>query len=73
MTKTEVEKIERAAGDMCAHYCRYPLLWDEQVMNQELQESELCHNCPMTELFRDAMFAKHTDRYTQEFANETGD
>lgn len=48
----DIDEIDRAASDMCHHYCRYPLIWDEQVMNQELSESELCHNCPMSVLYR---------------------
>ena len=48
--KIDAEELEQAASDMCKHYCRYPLIWDEQVMNHELSESELCRNCPMSEL-----------------------
>lgn len=46
------EELEQAAGEMCRFYCRYPLIWDEQVMGQELSESELCRNCPMSELMK---------------------
>lgn len=48
--KVDAEEIEQTASDMCRWYCRFPLIWDEQVMNQELSESELCKNCPMSEL-----------------------
>lgn len=48
--KIDAEELEQAASDMCKYYCRYPLIWDEQVMNHELSESELCRNCPMSEL-----------------------
>lgn len=48
--RIDVEELEMAASDMCKHYCRYPLLWDEQLMNQELSESELCRNCPLSEI-----------------------
>lgn len=41
------EELEQAASDICDFYCRYPLLWDEQLMGQELQESEICKNCPL--------------------------
>ena len=44
------EEFEQRADEMCRFYCRYPLLWDEQVMGHELSESELCRNCPMCEL-----------------------
>ena len=49
------EELENAAGEMCRWYCRFPLLWDEQVMGQELSESELCRNCPMSELLKGAV------------------
>lgn len=48
----DVEELEQAAGDMCKWYCRYPLIWDEQVMGHELSESELCKGCPMSELLK---------------------
>ncbi len=51
----DLDEIERAASDMCQHYCRYPLIWDEQLMNQELSESELCKNCPMSVLYKNAV------------------
>lgn len=53
------EEVENAAADICAHYCRYPLLWDEQVMGYELTESELCRNCPMSVLLKGCI----TDEY----------
>lgn len=46
----DVEELEQAAEEMCRWYCRFPLIWDEQVMNHELSESELCKSCPMSEL-----------------------
>ena len=53
--EADLEELEQAAADMCQHYCRYPLIWDEQVMNQELSESELCRNCPMSVLYKNAV------------------
>ena len=50
--KIDKEEIEQAAEDMCKWYCRFPLIWDEQVMGQELSESELCASCPMSELLK---------------------
>ena len=50
--KVDLEEMEQAAEEMCRFYCRYPLIWDEQVMNGELAESELCRNCPMSELMK---------------------
>ena len=51
----DLDEIEQAASDMCHHYCRYPLIWDEQLMNQDLSESELCKNCPMSVLYKNAV------------------
>lgn len=48
----DVDELESAASDMCRHYCRYPLIWDEQAMNHELSESEICRGCPMSELLK---------------------
>lgn len=53
------EELEQRAGEMCQHYCRYPLIWDEQVMNQELSESELCRNCPMSELLKGVVIEEY--------------
>jgi len=50
--KVDVEELEQAAADMCKWYCRFPLIWDEQVMGHELSESELCKSCPMSELMK---------------------
>ena len=53
--KVDVEELEQAAADMCKWYCRFPLIWDEQVMGHELSESELCKSCPMSELMKGAI------------------
>lgn len=53
--RVDLDELDQAASDMCYHYCRYPLIWDEQVMNQELSESELCKNCPMTVLYKNVV------------------
>lgn len=41
---------EEAATDICNHYCKYPLIWDEDAEEVELSESEICKNCPMTKI-----------------------
>jgi len=46
------EELEQTAADMCKWYCRFPFIWDEQVMGHELSESELCKSCPMSELMK---------------------
>lgn len=53
IVKLTTERIEEAANDMCRFYCRYPLIWDEQMMGMELPESEICRNCPMSELIKE--------------------
>lgn len=57
--RADLEELDQAASDMCYHYCRYPLIWDEQLMNQELSESELCRNCPMTALYKNAVVEEY--------------
>ena len=53
--RADLDELEQAAGDMCQFYCRYPLIRDEQVMNMELSETELCENCPMSMLIKNAV------------------
>ena len=48
----DVEELEQAAGDICRGYCRYPLIWDEDAMQSELSESDICASCPLTELIK---------------------
>ena len=48
----DIDELERAAQDICDHYCRYPLLWDEQMMGMELRESEFCNSCPLVQVLR---------------------
>lgn len=57
--RADLEELDQAASDMCYHYCRYPLIWDEQLMNQELSESELCRYCPMTILYKNAVVEEY--------------
>ena len=35
---------------MCNDYCRYPREWDEDKEGIILEESEICHNCPLNML-----------------------
>lgn len=42
------EKIENAAGEMCDHYCKWPLLYDEDKEELPLSESAYCRECPLT-------------------------
>ena len=41
---------EEAVTDICNHYCKYPLIWDEDAEEVELSESEICKNCPMNKI-----------------------
>ena len=37
--------------DMCEHYCKYPHEWNpEEHDGEELYESEICKNCPLSKL-----------------------
>lgn len=47
------EKLEEHASRICEYYCRFPLIWNEAIMGQELQESEMCLNCPLTALMKE--------------------
>ena len=51
----DVDELEQAAGDMCKGYCRYPMIWDEDAMQMELSESDICASCPMADLLRNVV------------------
>lgn len=38
---------EYVKSEMCEHYCRYPIDWNEEKEGCELIESDICKNCPM--------------------------
>lgn len=42
------EKIENAASEMCDHYCKWPILYDEDREDIPLSESAYCKECPLT-------------------------
>lgn len=44
------EQLEDIATKICSHYCKYPDIWDEEKEGCELQDSEICKNCPLSEL-----------------------
>lgn len=48
----DLHEVEQTASDMCKGYCRYPLIWDEDAMQSELSESDICASCPLTELIK---------------------
>lgn len=48
----DLDELEQAASDMCKGYCRYPLIWDEDAMEMELSESDICASCPLAELIK---------------------
>lgn len=41
---------EEVTTDICNHYCKYPLIWDEDAEEVEVSESDICKNCPMTKI-----------------------
>ena len=50
MEKSITEQIEEIKVDICDHYCKHPLIWDEEAEGKPLWESEICENCPLTRL-----------------------
>lgn len=48
MMMTIYERIENAAGEMCDHYCKWPMLYDEDKEDIPLSESAYCKECPLT-------------------------
>lgn len=45
-----IRQLEDIAADICRNYCKYPELWDEEIMGCELAESEICKQCPLNRL-----------------------
>lgn len=48
-----MDKLEIIIENICNNYCKYPLIWDEEVADVPLAESEICANCPLNELAQD--------------------
>lgn len=48
--KSITEQIEEIKDDICSHYCKYPLIWDEEQEGCELCESDICKECPLNRL-----------------------
>ena len=46
----EEKRTEKIVERMCQHYCKWPVIWDEKREGCELQNSNVCANCPMNEL-----------------------
>ena len=46
----EEKRTEKIVERMCQHYCKWPVIWDEEKEGCELSESKVCANCPMNEL-----------------------
>lgn len=39
--------LQNVTEEMCAHYCKYPDIWDTEAAGYELCESDICKSCPM--------------------------
>lgn len=52
--KIDKEKLEESISRICDYYCRFTLVWNSIIMGQELSESEMCLNCPLTVLMKEA-------------------
>ena len=50
MDKTITEQLCEIAEAMCDMYCKYPEQWNGDP--EELHESEVCRNCPLTKIMR---------------------
>lgn len=48
--KTIPELLQEVVDDMCEHYCRYPKEWDAEAEGYELEDSDICLNCPLNRL-----------------------
>ena len=48
-------KLEEIAERMCDGYCKYPHQYDEDNEGQPLGDSDICNNCPMTEMLKEAL------------------
>ena len=48
--KLHENEKEQAKTDICDNYCKYPNIWDEEVMGMELCSSEICARCPLNRL-----------------------
>lgn len=47
---TITEQLNAVAEDFCMKYCKWPEKWDEEKEGIELSESEICSNCPISQL-----------------------
>lgn len=50
MDMTVSEQLEHIGNEFCDHYCKWPMLWDEEKEGCELSESEHCNNCILLQL-----------------------
>ena len=48
--RTISEEFEDIKTQMCEHYCKWPILWDEEFEGCELSESKWCAECPLNRL-----------------------
>lgn len=44
------KEIESLLQTMCDKYCKWPEIWDEDIKEMPLSESEHCKNCPLNKL-----------------------
>lgn len=49
-----IDRMAEEADRMCAEYCKWPDLWDEDAEMMPLNESQHCKNCPLTSLLASA-------------------
>lgn len=39
--------IAHVSAEICNNYCKYPNMWDSEKEGCELENSEICKNCPL--------------------------
>lgn len=42
-----ISQLEEIADSICCDYCKYPVIWDPEVMGGELYDSQVCADCPL--------------------------
>lgn len=48
----ETQKLFEIASEICDHYCKYPLIYDEDKEGEPLSTA-FCEKCPLNELLEE--------------------
>lgn len=66
------EELHQATKEICDGYCKYPHIWDEDVMECELSESQICRRCPLTQLIDGIVTQGHMETVEIQYLDGTG-